>query len=353
MDPDISDAERLSRGKGVAERGRLPLRSSAVTTSSRPTIRPFDAADVPAAGRLLAERHAAHRRDEPLLAARFEDPAVAATEVEALVDAGATGAVAEADGELVGYLVGRHKPVATWGANRWVEDAGHAVRDAELARDLYAVAATGWVAEGHDVHYALVPAHDAALVDAWFRLGFGQQHVHALRELPTEPSTTPDGVTVRAAERSDIPVLGRLDLVLPEHQGLAPTFSSGEVPSLEEAVAEWEESFDDDGFGFLVAEHGGEVVGAAVACALEKSSSNTALMRPDHAGFLGFAAVLPEARGLGAGRALGEAVHDWCVAQGFTSLATDWRATNLLSSRTWTRLGYRPAFLRLHRRLGY
>ena len=77
------------------------------------------------------------------------------------------------------------------------------------------------------------------------------------------------------------------------------------------------------------------------------------LIRPDHAGFLGFAAVLPEARGLGAGRALGEAVHDWCVAEGFTSLATDWRATNLLSSRTWPRLGYRPTFLRLHRRLGY
>jgi GNAT superfamily N-acetyltransferase len=325
-----------------------------VTTSGRPTVRPFDAADVPAAGRLLAERHAAHRRAEPLLAARFEDPAVAAEEVQALVAAGATGAVAEAGGELVGYLVGQHKPSPTWGANRWVEGAGHAVREAELARDLYAVAATAWVADGHDVHYALVPAHDAALVDAWFRLGFGQQHVHALRELPTQPSTPPASVLVRAAERRDIPVLGRLDLVLPEHQGLAPTFSSGgPLPTLAEAIADWEESFDDEGFGYLVAEHDGAVVGAAVACALEKSSSNTALTRPDHAGFLGFAAVLPEARGLGVGRALGEAVHDWCVSEGFTSLATDWRATNLLSSRAWPRLGYRPTFLRLHRRLGY
>ena len=320
---------------------------------TRPRIRPFDAADVPAAGRLLAERHAAHRRAEPLLAARFEDPAVAATEVQAALDAGATGAAAEVDGELVGYLLGQNKPSSTWGANRWVEGAGHAAREAEVVRDLYALAATGWVADGHDVHYALVPAYDAALVDAWFRLGFGQQHVHAVRELPRSSSTPPDGLTVRAAERRDIPVLGRLDLVLPEHQGLAPTFSAGEIPTLEEAVADWEESFDDEGFGYLVAEHDGHVVGAAVACALEKSSANTALTRPDHAGFLGFAAVLPEARGLGAGRALGEAVHDWCVAEGFSSLATDWRATNLLSSRAWPRLGYRPTFLRLHRRLGY
>ncbi len=319
----------------------------------RPEIRPFHHADVPAAGRLLAERHRAQRRVEPLLADRFEDPAVAAAEVQAVLGAGASGAVAEVAGDVVGYLLGQHKPAAAWGANRWVEGAGHAVRDAEVVRDLYAHAATRWVADGHDVHYALVPASDPALVDAWFRLGFGQQHVHAVRELPTAPASHPDRVTIRAAERQDIPVLAQLDLELPLHHGVAPTFSAGELPSLEEAVADWEESFDDEGFGYLVAEHDGRVVGAAVACPLEKSSIHTATMRPDHAGFLGFAAVLPEARGLGAGRALGEAVHDWCAAEGFTSLATDWRATNLLSSRTWPRLGYRPTFLRLHRRLGY
>ncbi len=327
--------------------------TTAAPASPRPAIRAFEPGDVAAAGRLLAERHAAHRRAEPLLAARFEDPAAACAQVEEEVAAGATGAVAVVDEGLVGYLLGRHKPGSAWGPNRWVESAGQAVRDPEVVRDLYALAATRWVAEGNDVHYALVPAHDAGLVDAWFRLGFGQQHVHAVRELATEAATVPPGLTIRPAERRDIPLLGRLDLELPLHQGLAPTFSSGELPTLEEAVADWEDSFDDEGFGYLVAEHEGAVVGAAVACPLDKSSIHTPLMRPDRAGFLGFAAVLPEARGLGAGRALGEAVHDWCAAEGFTSLATDWRATNLLSSRTWPRLGYRPTFLRLHRRLGY
>ena len=41
--------------------------------------------------------------EEPLLAARFEDPTLAGLEVQAAVDAGATGAAAETDGELVGY----------------------------------------------------------------------------------------------------------------------------------------------------------------------------------------------------------------------------------------------------------
>lgn len=174
-----------------------------------------------------------------------------------------------------------------------------------------------------------------------------------MREVPDSTPVPVAGVTVRAALRADIPVLAELDLELRRHQGLSPVFSSGPVPTLQEAIDDWEESFDDAGFVYLVAEHQDRVVGAAVGCALERSGTHTALTRPDHAGFLGFAAVLPDARGVGAGRALGEAVLGWTRDEGCTSAATDWRATNLLSSRTWPRLGFRPTFLRLHRRLGH
>ena len=46
------------------------------------------------------------------------------------------------------------------------------------------------------LHYAMVPATDPALVDAWFRLGFGHQHVHAIREAPSagERSAGPPGL---------------------------------------------------------------------------------------------------------------------------------------------------------------
>ena len=281
----------------------------------------------------------------------------ATAEVAVLVQDGATGEVAVDDDGLACFLLGGSKASGTWGENVWIEGAGQAVTDAETVRDLYAAAATRWAADGRDAHYVLVPAYDPALVDAEFRLGFGQQHVHAVREVP-ESSSSPapakaDGVSVRTARREDIPVLAELDPVLPRHQGLSPVFSSGGIPTLQEATEDWEESFDNKRFAYLVAEHGGRVVGAAVGCALEKSSSHTPLTRPDKAGFLGFAAVLPGARGLGAGRALGEAVLDWTRDEGFTSAATDWRATNLLSSRTWPRLGFRPTFLRLHRRLGH
>jgi GNAT superfamily N-acetyltransferase len=219
-------------------------------------------------------------------------------------------------------------------------------------RDLYAVAAVKWVAEGRTAQYVVVP-DDAALVDAWFRLGFGGQHAHAVRPVPEEPLAARDGLKLRRAERGDIPVLAELDLVLPQHQGLSPVFSAGEVPTLEEAVADWEESIDDRDYATFVAEHNGQVIGSAIGCSIEKSSSHQGLARPDNAGFLGFAAVLPEARGHGAGRALGEAVLNWAAEVGYTSVVTDWRVTNLLSSRAWPRLGFVQTFHRMHRLIGH
>jgi GNAT superfamily N-acetyltransferase len=316
------------------------------------TIETFGPEHVAAAAELLARRHARHRSAEPLLAKQFSLPENARAEVQALLDAGATGTVAASGDTVTGYLLGLRKS-ETWGPNVWVEAAGHAVDDAETARDLYAAAAQQWHDEGRTAHYALLPAHDAGLVDAWFRLGFGLQHAHAVSEVPESPAPPRAGVVVRRARRADIPVLAQLDVELPLHQGRSPVFSAGHVPTLAAARAEWEEDIDNAEFTHFVAEVDGRVVGAATGCALEKSSSHQPLTRPDHAGFLGFASVLPEARGHGAGRALGEAVLGWTAEAGFTSAATDWRVTNLLSSRTWPRLGFRPTFLRLHRNLGF
>ena len=317
-------------------------------------IRSFTGDDVPAAARLLAERHRRHRVVEPLLSPRFEDAAVAADAVAAAyANDGASGAVAERDGEVVGYLLGAPKSSPVWGPNLWVESAGYAAFDAELTRDLYAVAATDWVARGLTAQYVLVPTSDPALLDAWYRLGFGHQQAHAVREVLDPERCTPTDLTIRLAGRADIPALATLELALPDHQGLAPTFSAGATSSYADTVADWEEDFDNPDFHVLVAEHGGTVVGSAVGCALEKSSSHAGPARPENAGLLGFAAVLPEARGLGAGRALGEAVLAWSSEAGFDSVVTDWRVTNLLSSRAWPALGFRPTFIRLHRLVRY
>ncbi|HEY3557505.1 MAG TPA: GNAT family N-acetyltransferase [Kribbella sp.] len=320
---------------------------------SRPVLRPFEEADLPAAAGLLAQRHQVHRKRHPLLPADYEDERLALVEVTAVWESeGASGAVLAEEGELTGYLLAAPKPAPMWGPNVWVEAAGHAVREPEHIRDLYGAAAAQWVDAGRTAHYVLVP-DDAELVDAWFRLGFGSQHAHAIRPVPSGVVAPPRDLVVRRAARADIPLLAELDLVLPRHQGRSPVFSAGEPGTYEEAVADWEESIDDPGYATFVAVHNGEVIGSSVGCSLDRSSAHSGLAKPDNAGFLGFAAVLPAARGLGAGRALGEAVLQWSTETGYTSVVTDWRVTNLLSSRAWPRLGFRQTFHRLHRLIGY
>jgi len=252
------------------------------------------------------------------------------------------------------YVLGVRRPESPWGANVWIEDAGCAGEDGEAIRLCYAAAAQQWVDGGRTSHYAVVPATHDALVDAWFTMGFGLQHVHALRE-PVGPEFvpwTPDGVEVRRAERRDLPVLAWLDLVLPEHSTGSPVFARLAVPSYEETLHELDAEFDDERFTTLVAEHDGRVVASATACSLELSNTNTAMIRPRSCGFLGYAAVLPDARGLGAGRALGEAVLAWSRDEGYEWVATDWRSTNIEANRSWRAMGFRPSFLRLHRSLG-
>jgi GNAT superfamily N-acetyltransferase len=321
---------------------------------SRLEVRPFTGSDVPAAGAALAARHRRHRADVPLLDASYETDAKAEQEVSAAWAApDSSGAVATLGGEVVGYLLGAPKADPVWGPNVWVESAGQATREAEVMRDLYATAATRWVEEGRTAHYVLTPAPDRDLVGAWFRLGFGHQHTHGIRDLPDRLAAIPTGVTVRVADRTDIPTLARLELELPRQQALAPTFSAGRKPSLEEALAEWESDFGEPGVATFVAEYDGAVVGSGIGIRLDRSSSHRGPARPENAGFLGFASVFPHARGRGAGRALGETVLTWCAEQGHSCVVTDWRATNLLSSRAWPALGFTDSFVRLHRAVGY
>ena len=321
------------------------------TAITAPTIVPFAEEHLDGAAALLAERHRAQRLVEPGLDPAFEEPAAARVEIEALHGAdGASGVAAVADGETVGYVIGVPKD-ALWGPNVWVEPAGHAAIGAELVRDLYAVAAARWVEDGQTAHYAMVPATDPALVDAWFRLGFGHQHVHGIQETPDESPTTPapHGMEVRPPRRSDVDALARIDLALPEHQALSPVFSKLPLPTLEATRAEWDEEFDDPRYATFVVERDGELLGAAVGCPIEVSSSHGSVSAHPARRSSASRPSSPSHRGTGAGRLLGEAILAWAREGGYPTVVTDWRMTNLLASRTWPRLGFRPTFYRLHR----
>jgi GNAT superfamily N-acetyltransferase len=311
---------------------------------------PFSHDHLDAAATLLAARHARHRAAEPLLPARFEDPRAARGAIEELLAAdGASGAVALRAGRVVAYVVGIRKSDDVWRPNVWIDPAGHAAEEPEHGRDAYAAAAAGWVDEGRRAHYAVVPATDAALVDAWFRLGFGHQQALAVREL-RDGDRLPAGV--REAGPRDVDVLLELAPAIADVHLAAPVFSGMPADYDEDELrADIENDVASPSIGTLVAEIGGRVAGNFVVVPAEGVSQHSGLPQPERACYLAWAATAPWARGSGAGVALSHGAFAWARAHGFEVMVTDWRVTNLLSSRFWPQRGFRPTFFRLHRTL--
>jgi ribosomal protein S18 acetylase RimI-like enzyme len=309
-------------------------------------IQPFSEEHLGASAKLLAQRHKRHVEAEPLLANEIDFRA----EIEALFASdGTAGVVAMREEQPVGYMLGTPKDESVWGPNVWVDYAGHAAEKPEVVRDLYAAAAAIWHEKGRDRQYALVPATDPALVDAWFRLSFGAQHAAGIQETPDRTDGAPSGIIVRRPVADDADAVVELDLALPRHQQLSPVFAPGAPWTVEEAREEFLEDVDNPEVGLFVAEVDGRLVSLLAIVPIEKSSGHTGLARPAHAAFLGFAATLPEARGTGAGLALTNAGLAWAREHGYPVVVVDWRETNLLASRFWPRRGFRRTFLRLYR----
>jgi GNAT superfamily N-acetyltransferase len=304
---------------------------------ARPAIVPFSEEHVEPAAALLAERHERHRRSIPQLPADVDY----AAELRALLADGATGAFAE-DAYVLGARGTEH-----WGANIWLDAAGHAANDPELLRDVWAAAAGPWFEQGLKEHYVLVPATDQSLIEAWFRLGFGAQHVYGLMEIPDRE--WPPGV--REATEDDVEALVALGPLLYRHQLQSPVFSHFQEQSPDAIREEVLEDFTHDTVVNLVYERDGRIVGNFAVYPVELATMHSGLARLPAAAVIPFAVTEPGVRGSGAGVALTDASFAWARANGYETMVADWRAANLAASRFWPRRGFSTSFLRLHRSL--
>jgi GNAT superfamily N-acetyltransferase len=280
------------------------------------------------AAELLAERFARQRAAEPLL------PEVVDFEPHVPGE----GNVATRGGRAVAYLAGAVDSKTK--IARWLF-AGHAAREPEALRDLFAAQAAEF---GVSRFMLTVPATDRELVDSWFRLAFGCQAVWAVREVePAEPVEF--GGTIRPATPDDLEAIVDFDELLYAHQVAAPSFSEFTAPPRDELRAEAREIWSDDTYIPFLAEVEGRAVGMLGLYRRPEGD----LRVPGNNIDLAFAATHVDVRGAGAGLALTAHALNWAHAQGFASMTVDWRSVNLLSSRFWPRRGFRPQYLRLYR----
>lgn len=295
------------------------------------------------AARLLGERHRSHRAREALL----PDVADFLAQVEG-ERGGDLGAVALTDGVVTGYLLGKRK-VDAIGPHLWSYVAGHAVRDPETVRDLYAVAADRWVAAGLSRHFVYVPAV-AELIEPWFRLSFGASAALAVRSAPSGEVTAVGSnvhvdVHVRAGVSADLHAAARLHRVMQEHLRRSPSFGGLPVDSEAASLEEWGGTWADERFQHFVAEQNGRIVGQAL---LYRRPAGDLRVPPNSIDLAG-AVTEPEVRGSGVGVALTAYVLEWARDHGYETVITDWRMTNLQAARFWPRRGFRETFLRMYR----
>ncbi|GHO49621.1 GNAT family N-acetyltransferase [Ktedonospora formicarum] len=326
-------------------------------------IKPFSQADLEEASVLLARRHQEDCAREPMLPERYSNPSEARVALEKAWEAStidgvsAGGVMARHDGKLIGYLIGTPKIDEVWGRSVWVEYAGHAIDrayGAELYRDLYAALSPTWVALGCLYHVANLPASDQEAIEAWFNLSFGKEQVYALRE--TAPASAFDfpvdpTLEVRRATPADIDLASELDDVLPEHQAQSPVYSVLIPYDREESRQDTLEELANPEWKTWLAVRDGHCAGIQIYLPARPPRGIGEMIVPERCSFLGFAATRQDERGRGVGRALTARGLAEDHASGYTYCLTDWRATNLLSSRFWSHRGWRPVAYRLTRRL--
>ena len=310
------------------------------------------------AGALLAERHQRNRLSRPELPPRFEDPTAARAAVESIWNrAHAAGVAAVDEGRLAGYLVGDmpNERRELLGCSAWIRLAGCAIapdQSASVVAGLYAALAARWVARGCFVHFALVPAADPVLVQAWFELSFGIEQVYGLLSLKDHhPNAAVDSadLQIRRAAPDDREALGGMSQIIRRHLTQAPVWGVSLPDEDEEYRDGYAKMVDDPTATVWIAFRQGQALGFQAYFPAEPSDEDLTL--PAQSIELSVAGTIASARGQGVGRALMNRGITHAIEQGYRYCLADWRGTSLLAGRFWPRRGFRPVAYRLVRRV--
>lgn len=319
-------------------------------------IVPFTSDHTEAAGSLLASRHQRDRAVLPDLPVRFEEAEAARGAIQNfLARPWASGFAALREGRLVGYMVGEMNFDEVWGRSGWVRPHGFAVapdEDPEALRDLYAALGDSWLRYGCLNHFVVAPTADPVTLQKFYSLSFGIEQIHALMDLRTAdfPKTElPLGLEIRLMESGDRATLEDLSEVIWRHQVLAPVWGI-HLPEIQaQRRTEYGNLVDDEEAVLYLAFVDGQTAGMQGFWPAEPS--DTDLITPEKCVELAVGGTVHGMRRQGVGTHLAQHGLREARDAGAEYCLTDWRSTNLLSSRFWPKIGFRPVAYRLSRRV--
>lgn len=322
--------------------------------SIKTTITSFNADHIEDSASLLVERHNTTCLAHPFLSRLTSEDAKLA--IQTLWDTPhTTGVVAIQNKVVVAYLMGTEKISAIRGRTVWIPQQGYALgagQSTELYREMYAVLARIWVSHGFFDQYVMALAHDRELVDTWFSLGFAQQQRHGVLSLAdyTLTQSIPENIAIRQIQPGDETILMELSSTIAGYQTQSPVFAPTPPEYLLDLQEGYAELIEDDECTMWLAERDGEVLGYQAYFTVE--TDPRVLINPKNCVELSVAGTKTEARGTGIGLALTQYGLKYMQQQGYAYCITDWRITNLLSSRFWeSRIGFTPVAYRLERRI--
>lgn len=156
-----------------------------------------------------------------------------------------------------------------------------------------------------------------------------------------------DAITVRRAQRSDLPALGRLGaLLMATHERFDPQRFLAAGPDAPEAYARFlGEELEHDAVAIFVAEQVGELVGYVYAGVEGKSWKELR----DTAGFIHDVAIVESARRQGLGERLIEVAAAWLAEQGVARVLLWTAEQNAVAQGLFAKLGFRRTMIEMTR----
>lgn len=315
---------------------------------------PFSHHHIPDAALLLAQQNSQLLNHFPLLPAAIADPAVTLAFLQAVLEKGEShGSVLYENSQLSAFMLGYYDESPFFGRHCWVPFGGTACAQPEpyqTLRELYAAASQRWVQDEVLNHYLVFPASSQWL-EASYSLSFGQEQLYAVTSLAQQRPDIPlpQGLKLREVQPTDASQLFERGHWIAAHLNHSPVWEPVPQEHLDMILPQYAQLANDDDTTTWVVLDQDQIVAFVVLFTVDLGAIHL-LGVPEAAEFAA-AAVHPDYRQRGIGKALFNHIINVARAQNYAIMFTDWRTTNLQAASYWPTFGFQPFAYRLLRRV--